>query len=38
VPIGIGRTEKNPDELKRAYQMGRKEAELVLPHLKVFLS
>ena len=37
-PIGIGRTEKNPDELKRAYQMGRKEAELVLPHLKVFLS
>ena len=37
VPIGIGRTEKNPDELERAYQMGRKEAEQVLPHLKAFL-
>ena len=37
VPIGIGRTEKNPDELKRAYQMGRKEAEQVLPHLIAFL-
>ena len=37
VPIGIGRTEKNPDELERAYQMGKKEAEQVLPHLKAFL-
>ena len=38
MPIGIGRTEKNPDELERAYQMGRKEALQALPHLKAFLS
>ena len=37
-PIGIGRTESNPDELERAYQMGRREALRVLPDLKVFLS
>lgn len=37
-PIGIGRTERDPEELERAYQMGRKEALQVLPHLKAFLS
>jgi predicted patatin/cPLA2 family phospholipase len=36
-PIGIGRTEKDPEELERAYQMGRKEAQQVLPHLAAFL-
>ena len=36
-PIGIGRTERDPEELERAYQMGRKEALQELPHLKAFL-
>ena len=36
-PIGIGRTEKDPEELERAYQMGRKVAQQVLPHLTAFL-
>ena len=36
-PLGIGRTEKNPDELERVYQEGRKEAEAVLEKLKYFL-
>ena len=35
--IGIGRTEKDPDKLEKAYQMGRKEALRVLPDLRVFL-
>lgn len=36
-PIGIGRTENDPDKLEKAYQMGRKEASAVLPHLRAFL-
>ena len=35
--IGIGRTEKDPEKLEKAYQVGRKEAELVLPELRAFL-
>ena len=35
--IGIGRTEKDPEKLEKAYQVGRKEAERVLPELRVFL-
>ncbi len=36
-PLDISRTEKNPDELERVYQAGRKEAEAVLEQLKHFL-
>ena len=36
-PLGIGKTEKNPDELERVYQEGRKEAEAVLRELEHFL-
>lgn len=36
-PVGVGRTEKDPEKLEMAYQMGRKEAGAVLPHLRVFL-
>ena len=36
-PLGISRTEKNPDELQRVYDEGRKMAEKVLPELKEFL-
>ena len=35
--VGVGRTEKNPDKLEKAYQMGRKEALRVLPGLREFL-
>lgn len=35
--LGIRRTERDPDELERVYQIGRKEAERVLPKLKLFL-
>ncbi|MCR5545774.1 MAG: patatin family protein [Lachnospiraceae bacterium] len=35
--LGISRTEKEPEELERVYQLGRKEAERVLPELRQFL-
>lgn len=35
--LGIGRTEKNPDELERVYQAGRKEAERQLKSVMEFL-
>jgi predicted patatin/cPLA2 family phospholipase len=35
--IGIGRTEKDPDKLEKAYQMGRRETLAVLPHLRAFM-
>ena len=34
---GIGRTEKDPDELERVYQMGRSEALRRLSEVKSFL-
>ena len=34
---GIGRTEKDPAELERVYQMGRKEAVRRLAELRLFL-
>lgn len=37
-PLGIGRTEKDPDELERVYQTGRAEAERRLDEIKAFLS
>ncbi len=37
-PLGISRTEKDPEELERVYQIGRKEAERVLPQVISFLS
>lgn len=36
-PLGISRTEKDPNELERVYQLGRKEAEVALPDIKLFL-
>ena len=36
-PLGISRTEKNPNELERVYQLGRNEAEAALPRIKAFL-
>ena len=35
--LGIGRTEKDPDELERVYQMGRDEAVRRLAELRLFL-
>ena len=35
--IGIGRTEKDPEKLEKAYRTGRLEAERVLPELRAFL-
>ena len=35
--LGISRTEKDPEELERVYQAGRREAERALPALKRFL-
>ncbi len=35
--LGIGRTESNPAELQRVYDLGRAEAERFLPELKEFL-
>lgn len=35
--LGIGRTEKDPDELERVYQMGRSEALRRLSEIKAFL-
>lgn len=37
-PLGISRTEKNPDELERVYQEGRRTGELWLDKVKKFLS
>lgn len=34
---GIGRTEKDPEELERVYQMGRREAARRLDEMKTFL-
>ncbi len=36
-PLGISRTEKDPNELERVYQLGREEAEVALPDIKLFL-
>ena len=36
--LGISRTENNPDELERVYQMGRREAERMLPKIREFLA
>ncbi len=36
-PVGVGRTENDPEKLERAYQLGRKDATAVLSHLQVFL-
>ena len=36
--LGIGRTEKDPEELRRVYQLGREEAEKHLEEMKEFLS
>ncbi|MBO6092622.1 MAG: patatin family protein, partial [Oscillospiraceae bacterium] len=36
-PLGIGRTENNPEELERVYQIGRREAEIRLEEIKTFL-
>ncbi|MBQ6262356.1 MAG: patatin family protein [Clostridia bacterium] len=36
--LGIGRTVKDPEELERVYQVGRKEAERVLPEVISFLA
>ena len=36
-PLGISRTEHNPDELERVYQTGRAEAEKHLAALRIFL-
>lgn len=36
-PLNIGRTEKNPEELERVYQMGRKEAARRLADIQRFL-
>ena len=37
-PLNIGRTEKDPDELERVYQIGRAEALRRLDELKAFLA
>lgn len=37
-PLGISRTEKNPDELERVYQEGRSAGEKWLERVKVFLA
>lgn len=37
VPLEIGRVEKDPDELERVYQIGRKDGEAMLPQVKEFL-
>ncbi len=36
--LGISRTENNPDELKRVYEIGRAEAERRLPDIQAFLT
>ena len=37
-PLGVGSMEKNPDELERVYQIGRRTAEAMLDQVKAFLS
>ena len=37
-PLGVGKTEKNPEKLEKAYQAGRKEAQKILPELRGFLN
>lgn len=37
-PLGISRTENDPDELQRVYDEGRQMAALLLPKIKEFLS
>ena len=37
-PLGISRTENNPDELQRVYDEGRQMATELLPKLKYFLN
>ncbi len=37
-PLGISRTENDPEELERVYQMGRREAISALPEMKRFLN
>lgn len=37
-PLGISRAEKNPDELKRIYEMGRRIALAKLPEIRKFFS
>ena len=36
-PLGISRTESNPDELQRVYDQGRRIARELLPKIKEFL-
>ncbi len=36
-PLGISRTENNPEELQRVYDMGRQTAEELLPQVREFL-
>ena len=36
-PLNIGKTEKDPEELRRVYQIGRKEAEKKLDEIREFL-
>lgn len=36
--LGISRTEKNPDELERVYQIGRKEAQKYITSVKDFIT
>ena len=36
-PLNIGKTEKDPDELRRVYEIGRKEAEKRLEEIREFL-
>ena len=38
VPLGIKRTEKDPEKLKRIYKLGRKDAEAMLERVKGFLA
>ena len=38
VPLGIKRTEKNPEKLKAVYELGRKDAEAMLGKIKDFLA
>ena len=37
-PIPVGRYEKNPERLKQAYEMGRKDAEQKLPEVRALLA
>lgn len=37
-PIPVGRYEKNPERLKQAYEMGRKDAERKLPQVRALLA